>query len=48
MLKIFPIVRRAFNRLFHQDDIIRMNPLEDKVDGRFRRSAVLEDAKGFL
>src|ERR1700676_4827393 len=48
MLKILPVLRRTLNRLLHQGRVVRMNPLEDKFDGRFRRSVVSEDSKGFL
>src|SRR5258708_20638638 len=48
MLKILPILRRALHGLSHQGRVVRMNPLEDKFDGRYRRSVVLEDSKGFL
>jgi hypothetical protein len=48
MLKILPILRRSLNRLFHQGCVVRMNPLEDKFEGWYRRSVVLKDPKGFL
>src|ERR1700676_1599 len=48
MLKILSILRSTLNGLFHQGRVVRMNPLEDKFDGRFRRSVVLKDSKGFL
>ncbi len=47
-IKILPIPRHARDRLFHQGRILRMNPLENALHGRFRRSVVLEDSKGFL
>src|SRR5579862_7155957 len=48
MLKILFILRRALNGLFHRGRVLRMNPLEDQVDGGCRGSVVLEDSKGFL
>src|ERR1700674_2572632 len=48
MLKILSILRSTLNGLFHRGRVFRMNPLEDQFDGRFRRSVVLEDSKGFL
>src|ERR1700738_2442408 len=48
MLKILSILRRALNCLSHRGSVFRMNPLEDKFDGRYRRSVVLEDPKGFV
>src|ERR1700676_357642 len=47
MLKVFSILRRTLNGLFYRGRVFRMNPLEDHFDGRFRRSVVLEDSKGF-
>src|SRR5216684_2340487 len=48
MLKILSILRSTLNGLCHQGRVVRMNPLEDTFDGRYRRSVVLEDSKGFL
>src|SRR6202795_1517091 len=48
MFKILPILRRALDCLFHEGGVFRMNPLEDNFEGRFRRSILLEDSKGFL
>ena len=48
ILKILPILRRALNGLFHKGRVFRMNPLENKLHGRYRRLVVLEDSKGFL
>src|ERR1700731_486567 len=48
MLKILPILRRALDGLLHERRIFRMNPLENKFHGRFRRSVILEDSKGLL
>src|SRR5260370_16514500 len=48
MPKILSILRRALNCLFHQGRVFRMNPLENKFDGRRHRSGVLKDAIGFL
>ena len=48
MIKIPAILRRTFDGLFHEGHVFRMNPLEGKFDGRFRRSVVLEDSKGLL
>src|SRR5258708_22382024 len=47
-IKIPPILRCAFNYLFHEGRVLRMNSLESTFQGRFRRSLVLEDSKGFL
>ena len=47
-IKILPILRRALDCLFHEGRVFRMNPLENKFNGRFRRSVVLKDSKGFL
>ena len=48
MPKILSILRRALNCLFHEGHVFRMNPLENKFDGRRHRSVVLKDAIGFL
>src|SRR5258706_5109362 len=48
MLKILAILRRAFDRLFHEGRVLRMNPLEDKFHGRSRRRVILKDSKGLL
>src|SRR5713101_7607613 len=48
MIKIPPILRGALDGLFHKGRVFRMNPLENKFHGRYRRSVVLEDSKGFL
>ena len=48
MVEILPILRRALDGLLHEGRIFRMNPLEGKFGGRYRRSVVLEDSKGFL
>jgi hypothetical protein len=48
MLKILPILRRAFDGLLHQRHVFRMNPLQNKFDRRLRGSVVLEDAEGLL
>src|SRR5258705_4291445 len=47
-IKILPVPRRANDCLFHQGRVFRMNPLENKFHGGFRRSIVLEDSKGFF
>src|SRR3989454_8222071 len=47
MLKIPSILRGALDGISHQGRVVGMNPLEDKLDGRCRRSAVLEDSKRF-
>src|SRR5260370_12313918 len=47
-IKIFAILRRALDYLFHEGRIFRVKPLESEFHGRFRRSVILEDAKGFL
>jgi hypothetical protein len=46
-VKIISILRRALDDLFHKDRVFRMNSLEDKFGGWFRRSVVLKDSKGF-
>src|SRR5246500_3463362 len=48
MPKILSILGCALNCLFHQGRVFRMNPLENKFDGRRRRSVVLKDAIGFV
>jgi hypothetical protein len=48
MVKIFAILRRALDYLFHQGRVFRMNPLESKLHGWLRRSVVSEDSKRFL
>src|SRR6266851_739799 len=48
MLKIFSILRRARDGLFHQSGVLRMNAPENELNGRFDGPVVLEDAKGFL
>src|SRR5260370_34820545 len=48
MIKILAILRGALDRLFHHRRVIRMNPLENELHGRFRHSVVLEDSKGFI
>src|SRR5882724_11987086 len=48
MFKVLPIHRRTLDRLLHVDRVFRMNPIENKFHGRFRRSVILEDPKGFL
>src|SRR6266403_4984263 len=48
MPKILSVLRRALKCLFHQGRVFRMNPLENKFDGRRHRSVVLKDAIGFL
>ena len=48
MLKIPSILRRALDGLSHQGRVVRMNPLEDELDGGCRRAVVLEDAKRFV
>ena len=48
MLKIPSILRRALDGLSHQGRVVRMNPLEDELDGGCRRSVVLEDSKRFV
>src|SRR2546426_1002975 len=47
-IKILPFLRRTLNDPFHKGGVFRMNPLEDEVHGRYRRSVVLEDTKGFV
>ena len=47
-IKILPVPRRTLNDLFDQGCVFRMNPLENKFRGRFRRSVILEDSKSFL
>src|SRR6266404_6734453 len=47
-IKIFAILRRALDCLFHEGRIFRMNPLVGKFDGWLRRLVILIDAKGFL
>jgi hypothetical protein len=48
MVKILPILRRAFDCLLHERRVFWMNPLEDQFHGRCRGSVVLEDSKGFF
>src|SRR5438309_11668420 len=48
MLKIPSILRRAHDGLSHQGRVVRMNPLEDELDGGCRRAVALEDAKRFV
>jgi hypothetical protein len=48
MIKILPVLRRAFDCLVHERRVFRMNPLEDQIYGWFRCSVVLEDSKSFL
>ena len=47
-IKIFSILRCALDYLFYEGRVFRMNPLANKFHGRFRRSVVLEDSKGFF
>src|SRR6267378_6431237 len=47
-IKILPIPRRALNCLLHESRVLRMNPLQDKLNGRYRASVILEDSKGFF
>src|SRR5690349_10657709 len=47
-IKILSVLRRTFDGLSHEGRVFRMNPLENKFRGRFRRSVILEDSKGFL
>src|SRR6266478_3160348 len=47
-IKIFPILRRAVDYLFHKGHVFRMKTLKRKLNRRFRRSVVLEDSKGLL
>ena len=48
MFKVLPIHRRTLDRLLHVDRVIRMNASENKFNGGFRGSGILEDPKGFL
>jgi hypothetical protein len=48
MVKVFPIMRRTLECLFHESRVLRMNPLEQTLHGRYGRSVVLEDSKRFL
>src|SRR5262249_62295768 len=48
MRKIFAILRRALDGLFHQGRVFRMHPLESTLHGWLRRAVVSEDAKRFL
>ena len=47
-IKILPVLRCALDCLFYESGVFRMNPLENKFDGRRHRSVVLKDAIGFL
>src|SRR5258706_9881182 len=47
-IKILPILRRAFDRLFHLSRVFGMNALEDIFHGWCHGSVVLEDSKRFL
>src|SRR5260370_6573695 len=48
MIKILPILRCALDGLFHEGRVVRMNPLENELYGRFRRWVVFENSEGFL
>jgi len=48
MIKILPVVRRALDGLLHEGCVFRMSPPENEFHGRFRRSVVLENSKGFF
>ena len=48
MLKILPLLRRTLDRLFYLGRVLRMNTLENELQGRCRRSVVLEDSIGFV
>jgi len=47
-IKILPIMRRALDFFVSRGRVFRMNPFENKFQGRSRRSVVLEDSKGFV
>ena len=47
-IQVCSTVGCAIENLLHACDVFRMNPLENKFNGRFRRSVVLKDSKGFL
>src|SRR6266853_991798 len=47
-IKIAPILQSTLNCLLRGSRVFRMNPLDDKFDGRYRRLVILEDSKGFL
>src|SRR4030088_2830372 len=46
MIKILPILRCALDGLFHEERVVRMNPLENEFYSRFRRWVVFEDSEG--
>ena len=46
--KVLPIPQRDLDCLPYEGRVLGMNPLENKLHGRFRRLLVLEDSKGFV
>jgi hypothetical protein len=48
MVETLSVAGRLPDGLLHASAIFRMGALENKFQGRFRRSVALEDSEGFV